>query len=69
MVETHIYPKKPFEESKGGPLPQWRCVPGFNILLSHIYRCEPRQKSNSVQDDRSAEVKTQWMGWKKRKDG
>ncbi|KAG7225892.1 hypothetical protein INR49_014320 [Caranx melampygus] len=31
---------KPFEESKRGPMPQWRGVPGFNIL-EHIYKWEP----------------------------
>ncbi|XP_040916793.1 glycosyltransferase family 92 protein F13G3.3-like isoform X1 [Toxotes jaculatrix] len=40
LVENHIYPKKPFEESKRGPLPHWRGVPGFNIL-EHIYKWEP----------------------------
>ncbi|KAG8013250.1 Beta-1 [Nibea albiflora] len=37
QVENHIYPKKPFEESKKGPLPEWRGVPGFNIL-EHVYK-------------------------------
>ncbi|XP_040915877.1 uncharacterized protein LOC121196807 [Toxotes jaculatrix] len=40
LIENHIFPKKPFEESKRGPLPHWRGVPGFNIL-EHIYREEP----------------------------
>ncbi|XP_045919252.1 uncharacterized protein LOC123979390 [Micropterus dolomieu] len=40
LIENHTFPKKPFEESKKGPLPQWRGVPGFNIL-EHIYREEP----------------------------
>lgn len=40
LVENHIYPKKPFEESKRGPVPRWRGVPGFNIL-EHIYKWEP----------------------------
>ncbi|XP_071354851.1 beta-1,4-galactosyltransferase galt-1-like [Trachinotus anak] len=40
LVENHIYPKTPFEESKRGPMPRWRGVPGFNIL-EHIYKWEP----------------------------
>nr|XP_046269099.1 glycosyltransferase family 92 protein F13G3.3-like isoform X2 [Scatophagus argus] len=40
LIENHAYPKKPFEESKMGPLPQWKGVPGFNIL-ERIYREEP----------------------------
>ncbi|XP_028252045.1 beta-1,4-galactosyltransferase galt-1-like isoform X2 [Parambassis ranga] len=40
LIENHIYPKKPFNQSKIGPLPQWNGVPGFNIL-QHIYREEP----------------------------
>ncbi|XP_069008706.1 glycosyltransferase family 92 protein F13G3.3-like isoform X1 [Embiotoca jacksoni] len=37
LIENHIFPKKPFEESKRQPLPKWRGVPGFNIM-EHIYR-------------------------------
>ncbi|XP_070834680.1 beta-1,4-galactosyltransferase galt-1-like [Chaetodon trifascialis] len=44
LVENHIYPKKPFEKSKAGPLPKWRGVPGFNIL-EHIYKWEPDRTS------------------------
>ncbi|XP_035530248.1 uncharacterized protein LOC118337373 [Morone saxatilis] len=44
LVENHIYPKKPYEESKSGPLPKWRGVPGFNIL-EHIYKWEPDRKA------------------------
>nr|XP_019953450.1 PREDICTED: uncharacterized protein LOC109636271 [Paralichthys olivaceus] len=40
LIENHIFPKKPFEGDEPGPLPQWRGVPGFNIL-EHIYRKEP----------------------------
>ncbi|KAI3367570.1 hypothetical protein L3Q82_026417 [Scortum barcoo] len=40
LIENHIFPKKPFEESKKSLLPTWRGVPGFNIL-EHIYREEP----------------------------
>uniref|UniRef100_A0A8C4F889 Glycosyltransferase family 92 protein n=1 Tax=Dicentrarchus labrax TaxID=13489 RepID=A0A8C4F889_DICLA len=43
LIENHIFPKKPFEESKRGPLPRWRGVSGFNIL-EHIYREEPDRK-------------------------
>ncbi|XP_070776833.1 uncharacterized protein [Enoplosus armatus] len=43
LIENHIFPKKPFEESIKGPLPQWRGVPGFNIL-ERIYRKEPDRK-------------------------
>ncbi|XP_074517623.1 uncharacterized protein LOC141783922 isoform X2 [Sebastes fasciatus] len=39
LIENHIFPKKPFDESKRGPLPQWRGVPGFNIL-ERIYKEE-----------------------------
>ncbi|KAK2826455.1 hypothetical protein Q5P01_020669 [Channa striata] len=40
LIENHIFPKKPLEENKKGPLPQWKGVPGYNIL-EHIYREEP----------------------------
>ncbi|CAB1454508.1 unnamed protein product [Pleuronectes platessa] len=40
IIENHFFPKKPFEGDKPGPLPQWRGVPGFNIM-EHIYREEP----------------------------
>ncbi|XP_034381537.1 uncharacterized protein LOC117725463 [Cyclopterus lumpus] len=40
LIENHTFPKKPFEESKWGPLPRWRGVPGFNIL-ERVYREEP----------------------------
>ncbi|KAL6105480.1 ralgps1 [Pungitius sinensis] len=40
LIENHTFPKKPFNESKWGPLPRWRGVPGFNIL-DRIYREEP----------------------------
>ncbi|XP_062253458.1 uncharacterized protein LOC133962039 [Platichthys flesus] len=40
VIENHFFPKKPFEGDKPGPLPQWRGVPGFNIM-EHIYREEP----------------------------
>nr|XP_040054672.1 uncharacterized protein LOC120832464 [Gasterosteus aculeatus aculeatus] len=40
LIENHIFPKKPFNESKWGPLPRWRGVPGFNIL-DRIYKEEP----------------------------
>lgn len=40
LVENHIYPRKPFEESKGGLVSLWRGVPGFNIL-ENIYKWEP----------------------------
>ncbi|XP_054469193.1 uncharacterized protein LOC129102982 isoform X2 [Anoplopoma fimbria] len=40
LIENHIFPKKPFDESKWGPLPQWKGVPGFNIL-DCIYKEEP----------------------------
>lgn len=43
LIENHIFPKKSFEESKWGPLPRWKGVPGFNIL-EHIYREEPNRK-------------------------
>uniref|UniRef100_A0A3B4UI26 Glycosyltransferase family 92 protein n=1 Tax=Seriola dumerili TaxID=41447 RepID=A0A3B4UI26_SERDU len=39
LIENHIFPKTPFEKSKKLPLPQWKGVPGFNIL-EHIYREE-----------------------------
>ncbi|XP_070776832.1 beta-1,4-galactosyltransferase galt-1-like [Enoplosus armatus] len=45
LVENHIYPKKPFEESKRGPLPQWRGVPGFNIL-EHVFKWEPASSNH-----------------------
>ncbi|XP_005934428.1 uncharacterized protein LOC102299508 [Haplochromis burtoni] len=42
LIENHTYPKKPFNQSKWGPLPQWNGVPGFDILV-HIYREEPNR--------------------------
>ncbi|XP_047466896.1 beta-1,4-galactosyltransferase galt-1-like [Mugil cephalus] len=40
LIENHIYPKKPFNESVMGSLPKWRGVPGFNIL-ERVYKEEP----------------------------
>ncbi|KAG7225891.1 hypothetical protein INR49_014319 [Caranx melampygus] len=37
LIENHIFPKTPFEKSEELTLPQWKGVPGFNIL-EHIYR-------------------------------
>ncbi|KAG5272436.1 hypothetical protein AALO_G00165540 [Alosa alosa] len=42
-IENHIFPKTQFEDSGRFRLPQWRRVPGVNIL-EHIYR-EPDRKS------------------------
>ncbi|XP_060939212.1 uncharacterized protein LOC133015937 [Limanda limanda] len=40
IIENHSFPRTPFEGHKSGPLPQWRGVPGFNIM-EYIYREEP----------------------------
>ncbi|XP_039992388.1 uncharacterized protein LOC120795016 [Xiphias gladius] len=40
LIENHIFPKKHFEPSGRFHLPQWRGVPGVNIL-EHIYKEEP----------------------------
>uniref|UniRef100_A0A3Q3RB92 Glycosyltransferase family 92 protein n=1 Tax=Monopterus albus TaxID=43700 RepID=A0A3Q3RB92_MONAL len=40
LIENHIFPKNPFDKSANSTMPQWRGVPGFNIL-EHIYREEP----------------------------
>ncbi|XP_062399910.1 uncharacterized protein LOC134089483 [Sardina pilchardus] len=42
-IENHIFPKTQFEDSGRFRLPQWRDVPGVNIL-EHIYR-EPDRKN------------------------
>ncbi|XP_039459771.1 uncharacterized protein LOC116326068 isoform X3 [Oreochromis aureus] len=42
LIENHTYPKKLFNQSKSGPLPQWNGVPGFDIMV-HIYREEPNR--------------------------
>ncbi|XP_062399804.1 uncharacterized protein LOC134089377 [Sardina pilchardus] len=41
-IENHIFPKTQFDDSGRFRLPQWRDVPGVNIL-EHIYR-EPDRK-------------------------
>ncbi|KAM3870962.1 uncharacterized protein ACN63O_004193 [Diretmus argenteus] len=43
LIENHIFPKKHFEPSGKFRLPQWKGVPGINIL-EHIYREEPDRK-------------------------
>ncbi|KAF6718657.1 hypothetical protein FQA47_012445 [Oryzias melastigma] len=43
LIENHIFPKKYFEPSGRFHLPQWRNVPGINIL-EHIYREDPDRK-------------------------
>ncbi|KAF3701033.1 Beta-1,4-galactosyltransferase galt-1 [Channa argus] len=43
LIESHVFPKKPFEQSKKSPLPYWKGVPGYNIL-ERIYREEPDRK-------------------------
>uniref|UniRef100_UPI003AAAD71E uncharacterized protein isoform X1 n=1 Tax=Centroberyx gerrardi TaxID=166262 RepID=UPI003AAAD71E len=40
LIENHIFPKIHFEPSGKFHLPQWKGVPGINIL-EHIYREEP----------------------------
>ncbi|KAK2826480.1 hypothetical protein Q5P01_020694 [Channa striata] len=40
LIENHIFPKKHFEPSRKFNLPQWKRVPGVNIL-EHIYREDP----------------------------
>ncbi|XP_034015565.1 uncharacterized protein LOC117500888 isoform X2 [Thalassophryne amazonica] len=40
LIENHIFPKKHFEPNRMFNLPQWKDVPGVNIL-EHIYREEP----------------------------
>ncbi|XP_048099734.1 uncharacterized protein LOC125294781 [Alosa alosa] len=42
-IENHIFPKTQFEDTGRFRLPQWRRVPGVNIL-EHIYR-EPDRKN------------------------
>ncbi|XP_026194919.1 beta-1,4-galactosyltransferase galt-1-like [Anabas testudineus] len=39
-IESHVFPYKFFTKGKDTPLPQWRGVPGFNIL-ERIYREDP----------------------------
>ncbi|XP_042564249.1 glycosyltransferase family 92 protein F13G3.3-like [Clupea harengus] len=41
-IENHIFPKTQFDDSGRFRLPQWRSVPGVNIL-EHVYR-EPDRK-------------------------
>ncbi|KAM7403341.1 hypothetical protein PAMA_004000 [Pampus argenteus] len=41
-IENHIFPKHHFEPSRRFDLPQWKGVPGINIL-EHIYREEPQR--------------------------
>ncbi|XP_037551241.1 uncharacterized protein LOC119427677 [Nematolebias whitei] len=40
LIENHIFPKDHFEPSGRFHLPQWKGVPGVNIL-EHIYREDP----------------------------
>ncbi|KAK2813077.1 hypothetical protein Q5P01_000881 [Channa striata] len=40
LIENHVFPKKHFEPSRKFNLPQWKGVPGVNIL-EHIYREDP----------------------------
>ena len=40
LIENHIFPKTYFEPSGRFHLPQWKGVPGINIL-EHIYREDP----------------------------
>ncbi|KAK2826457.1 hypothetical protein Q5P01_020671 [Channa striata] len=40
LIENHIFPEKHFEPSRKFNLPQWKGVPGVNIL-EHIYREDP----------------------------
>uniref|UniRef100_A0A8C6NUA1 Glycosyltransferase family 92 protein n=1 Tax=Nothobranchius furzeri TaxID=105023 RepID=A0A8C6NUA1_NOTFU len=40
QIENHIFPKNHYEPSGKFHLPQWRGVPGINIL-EHIYREDP----------------------------
>ncbi|KAF7201526.1 uncharacterized protein [Nothobranchius furzeri] len=40
LIENHVFPKKYFDPSGKFHLPQWRGVPGINIL-EHIYREDP----------------------------
>ncbi|GAA6213331.1 uncharacterized protein LOC108875002 [Lates japonicus] len=42
QIENHIFPKKHFEPTGRFRLPQWRNVPGVNIL-EHIYREDPKR--------------------------
>ncbi|XP_026195383.1 uncharacterized protein LOC113148104 [Anabas testudineus] len=42
LIENHIFPKKHFEPSRRFNLPQWKKVPGINIL-EHIYREDPQR--------------------------
>ncbi|XP_062296188.1 uncharacterized protein LOC134000735 [Scomber scombrus] len=42
LIENHIFPKIPLKESELDPVPQWKGVPGFNIL-EHIYKEEPNR--------------------------
>ncbi|XP_047466900.1 uncharacterized protein LOC125023588 isoform X2 [Mugil cephalus] len=42
QIENHIFPKKHFEPQRTFNLPQWKGVPGVNIL-EHIYREEPQR--------------------------
>lgn len=43
VIENHIFPKNHYEDSGKFKLPQWREIPGINIL-EHIYR-EPSREA------------------------
>ncbi|KAM9842077.1 uncharacterized protein ACBR49_013551 [Aulostomus maculatus] len=43
LIENHIFPRTHFEPSGKFHLPQWKGVPGVNIL-DHIYKEEPDRK-------------------------
>nr|XP_020442583.1 uncharacterized protein LOC109952071 [Monopterus albus] len=45
LIENHFFPRNPFDKSANRMMPQWRGVPGFNIL-EHIYRKEPDRTIN-----------------------